>query len=79
MLATNRTCGGRGPVLVLDRFFGGAAHGTVWWVMKEGRSFEVMHVRKKDMKEYRKVGLHHAEFKRDHGVVECDVYEWMMR
>ena len=30
MLATNRTCGRRGPILVLDTDFGGAAHGTVW-------------------------------------------------
>ena len=36
MLATNRTCVRRGPVLVLDTNFGGAAHRTVRWVMKEG-------------------------------------------
>ena len=62
MLATNRTCGRRGPVLVLDVDLGGAAHGTVRWFMKEGVSLEVVHVRRKDMKEYRKAGLHHAEF-----------------
>ena len=51
MLATNRTCGRRGTVLVLDTDVGGAEHGTVRWVMKEGVSLEVMHVRRKDMKE----------------------------
>ena len=67
MLATNRTCGRRGPVLVLDMDFGGAAHGTIGWLMKEGVSLEGMHMRRKDMKEYRKSGLHHAEFYRDQG------------
>ena len=62
MLATNRTCDRLGPVLVLDVDFGGGAHGTVRWVMKEGVSLEVLHVRRKDMKEYRKTGLHDAEF-----------------
>ena len=33
MLATNRTCGRRGPVLVLDVDFRGAAHGNVRWGM----------------------------------------------
>ena len=28
--------------------------------MKEGVSLEVLHVRRKDMKEYRKAGLHHS-------------------
>ena len=79
MLATNRTCGRRGPVLMLDVDFGGAAHGTVRWVRKGGVSLEVLHVRKKDMKEYRKAGLHHAEFYRDSRVVEWGVYTWMMR
>ena len=31
---------------------------------------EVLHVRRKDMKEYKKAGLHHAEFYRDTRVVE---------
>ena len=70
MWATKRTCGRPGPVLVLDLDFGGAAHGTLRWVMKEGMSLEVLHVRRKDMKEYRKAGLHQAEFYRDQGVVE---------
>ena len=35
MLATNKKCGRRGPILVLDSGFGGAAHGTVRWIMKE--------------------------------------------
>ena len=79
MLATNRTCGRRGPILVLDTDFGGAAHGTVRWIRKEGVSMEVLHVRRKDMKEYKKAGLHHAEFYRDTRVVEWGVYRWMMR
>ena len=62
ILATNRTCGRRGPILVLDTDFVGAAHGTVRWVRKEGVSMEVLHVHRKDMKEYKKAGLHHAEF-----------------
>ena len=33
MSATNSKCGRRGPILVLDTDFGGAAHRTVWWVM----------------------------------------------
>ena len=40
---------------------------------------EVLHVRRKDMKEYKKAGLHHAEFYRDSRVVEWGVYKWMMR
>ena len=79
MLATNRTCGRRGPFLVLGVDFGRAAHATVRWVMKEGVSLEVLHVRRKDITEYRKAGLHHAEFYRDQGVVECSVYRWVMR
>ena len=79
MLATNRTCGRRGLILVLDTDFGGAAHGTVRWVRKEGLSMEVLHVRRKDMKEYKKAGLHHAEFCGDAGMVEWGVYKWMMR
>ena len=79
MLATNRTCGRRGPILVLDTDFRGAAHGTVWWVRKEGVSMEVLHVRRKDMKEYKKAGLHHAEFYRDARMVEWGIYKWMMR
>ena len=38
-------------MLVLEVDFGGAAHGTVWRVMKEGVSLEVLHVRRKDLKE----------------------------
>ena len=40
---------------------------------------EVLHVRRKDMKEYKKAGLHHAEFSRDTRMVEWGVYKWMMR
>ena len=40
---------------------------------------EVLHVRRKDMKEYKIAGLHHAEFYRDTRVVEWGVYGWMMR
>ena len=40
---------------------------------------EVVHVRRKDMKEYQRAGLHHAEFFRDQGAVEWGVYKWMMR
>ena len=79
MLATNRTCGRRGPILVLDTDFDGTAHGTVRWIRKEGVSMEVMHVRREDMKEYKKAGLHHAEFYRDTRVVEWGVYRWMIR
>ena len=79
MLATNRTCGRRGPVLVLDVDFGVAARETVRWIRKEGVSLKVLHVRRKDMKEDRKAGLHHAEFYRDSRVVEWGVYKWMMR
>ena len=79
MLATNRTCGRRGPILVLDTDFGGAAHGTVRWIRKEGVDMEVLHVGRKDMKEYKMAGLHHAELYRDTRVVERDVYRWMMR
>ena len=35
MLATNRTCGRQGPILVLDTVFGGASHGTLSWVRKK--------------------------------------------
>ena len=79
MLATNRTCGRRGPILVLDTDFGGAAHGTVQRVRKVGVSMKVLHLRRKDMKEYKKAGLHHAEFYRDASMVEWAVYKWMMR
>ena len=79
MLAINRTCGRRGPILVLDTDFGGAAHGTVRWIRKEGVSMEVLRVRRKDMKEYKMAGLHHAEFYRDTRVGEWGVYPWMMR
>ena len=40
---------------------------------------EVLHVRRKDMKEYKKAGLHHAKFYRDATMVEWGVYKWMMR
>ena len=79
MLATNRTCGRRGPILVQDTDFGGAAHGTVRSIRKEGVRMEVLHVRRKDMKEYKMAGLHHVEFYRDTRVVEWVVYRWMMR
>ena len=79
MLATNRTCGRRGPILVLDTDFGEATHGTVRWIRKEAVSMEVLHVRRKDMKEYKMAGLHHAEFYRDTRVVEWGVYRLMMR
>ena len=79
MLATNRTCGRRAPILVLDTGFGGAAHGTEGWVRKEGVSMEVLHVCRQDMKEYKKAGLHHAEFYRDSRIVEWEVYKGMMR
>ena len=82
MLPTNRKCGTRGPILVLDTDFGGAAHGTVRSVMKEGVGLEVMHVRRKDMKEYQRAGLHHTEFHRDKGFMEwgmSGMYKWMMR
>ena len=39
---------------------------------------EVLHERRKDMKKYRKAGLHHAEFYLDSRVVEWGVYKWMM-
>ena len=54
MLATNRTCGRLGPILVLDADFGGAAHRTVRCVRKEGVSMELLHVRTRDVKEYQK-------------------------
>ena len=40
---------------------------------------EVLHVRRKNMKEYKMAGLHHAEFYRDTRVVEWGVYRRMMR
>ena len=40
---------------------------------------EVLHVRSKDMKEYKKAGLHHAEFHRDSRILEWGVYKGMMR
>ena len=79
MLATNRTCGRRGPVLLLDVDFGWAVHGTVWWVRKEGVSSEVLQVCRKDMKDYRKAEVHPAEFYRDSRVVEWGVIKWVMR
>ena len=78
-LATTRMCGRRGPVVVQDVDFRGAVHGTVRCVRKEGVSLEVLHVRRRDMKEYRKAGLHHAEFYHDLRVVEWGVYKWMIR
>ena len=47
-LATNRTCGRRGLVLVLD------VDATVRWVRKEGVRLEVLQVRRKDTKEFTK-------------------------
>ena len=75
MLATNTTCSRPGPVLALDMDFGGAAHGTVRWVSKEGVCWEAMHVRRKDMKEYQKAGLHYAEVCRDQGIVKWGLYK----
>ena len=40
---------------------------------------EVLHMRRKNMKEYKMAGLHHAEFYRDARMVEWGVYRWMMR
>ena len=40
---------------------------------------KVLHVRRKDMKEYKKAGLHHAEFYRNARMVEWGVYKWLMR
>ena len=40
---------------------------------------EVLQVRRRDMKEYKMAGLHHAQFHRDTRVVEWGVYRWMMR
>ena len=56
MLATNRTCGRRGPILVLEVEFGGAAHETVCRVRKEGVSMEVRHVRRKGYEGVQKSG-----------------------
>ena len=64
---------------MLDVDFGGAAFGTVRWIMMEGVSLAVLHVCRKDKKEYRKAGLHHAESYRDSRVSEWGVYKWMMR
>ena len=36
-------------------------------------------MRRKHMKEYKKAGLHHADFYRDSRIVEWGVYKWMMR
>ena len=40
---------------------------------------EVLHVRRKDMKDCKMEGLHQAEFYRDTSLVEWGVYRWMMR
>ena len=40
---------------------------------------EVLHVRREDMKEYKKAGLHHAELYRDSKKVEWRVYKGMVR
>ena len=74
MLANNRKCGRCGPILLLDTDHGGAVHGTVRWVMKEGVTLEVMQVRRKDMKEYQRAGLHHGDLYREKEVVEWGVY-----
>ena len=79
MFATNRKGGRRGSILVLDSAFGGATHGTVWWLMEERVSLEVMHVCGRDMKEYQRAGLHHEVFGREKGVVEWGVCKWMIR
>ena len=49
MLGTSGRCSRRGPILVLATAFGGATHGTVRWVVKEGLTMEVMHVRSRKM------------------------------
>ena len=79
MLVTNRKCGRSETLLVLDTDFQGAKHGTVRRLMKEGVSLEVRHVCTKDMNEYQRAGLHHAEFYRDEGIVEWGVYKWIRR
>ena len=79
MLAPNRSCGTGGPILVLDTEFRGATHGAVRLVRKEGVSMEMVHVRRKDMKEYQRAGLHQAEFYREQGIFEWGGHEWMMR
>ena len=48
------------------------------WVMKDGLSLEVMHLRRKAMREYQRAGLHHTEFYREKGIVEWSVYKWTM-
>ena len=40
---------------------------------------EVLHVRGKEMKEYKQAELHHAEFYRDARMAEWGVYKWMVR
>ena len=40
---------------------------------------QVLHVPRRDKKEYRKAGLHHAEFYCDFRVVEWGLYNSMMR
>ena len=40
---------------------------------------EVLQVRRKDTKEYKKAGMHHAEFYRNARMVQWGVYKWMMR
>ena len=78
MLATNRKCGRRGPILVLDTDFRGAAHGTVRWMMKEGTDLEVMHVHRNDMNEYKRAGMYQVQFFGEKGVVARGVYKWPM-
>ena len=79
VLVTNRRCRRGSPILVLDTDFGGAAHGTVRRVKKEGMTIVVMHVHKKDTQEYQRAGLHNAEVLRDRGNVEQGVYKLIMR
>ena len=37
-----------------------------------------MHVRRKDMREYQRAGLHQAEISTEKGFVEWGQYKWMM-
>ena len=46
--------------------------------MKEGVTLKVMHLRRKDMKEYQRSGLQYTEFYREKGIVEWGVCKWMM-
>ena len=64
---------------MLGTDFGGAEHGTVRLVMNEGVSLGVMHLGRKDMKEYQRAGLQQWESYREKGHAAWGVYKWMMR